>query len=207
MSDEFLDPDEILDPDDPRLSDDGFGLDAVDRLAQRAVDTVVTITRRANALAGGVLMFVTVAVIIGFSLGYVAFSAGWRTLWIVVGGAFGIIAIGTVIVAMLRMRSVRKSADQLVGEVRALISDNRDHERIVITTVEQTEESSEASVVQLSRGFFDMRSMATSRLDDARAVASAVTAVTTFPAFMGIATLIGAVFLLLSPFFLIAIAL
>jgi len=207
VSDEFIDPDEILDPDDPRLggvADDGG--DNLDQLARRAVDAVVGLARRANALAGGVLLFVLVAVLVGYALGIAAFNAGWQTAWIVIGGFFAIVAIGSVITSMWRMRSVRKSADQLVGEVRGLISGNRDNERVVITTVESSEESSEVSAIQLSRNFFDMRTIVSGSTNSAQAVTSAVTAVTSFPLLMGLATLIGAVFLLLSPFFLIALA-
>jgi len=205
VSDEFIDPDEILDPDDPRL-DDGIGFDDLDRLSRRAVDAVVGLARRANALAGGVLLFVLVAVLVGYALGFAAFNAGWQTAWLVIGGFFGIVAIGAVVLSMWRMRSVRRSADQLVGEVRGLINGNRDNERVVITTIESSEESSDSSAIQLSRSFFDMRTIIGSSVDNAAAVTSAVTAVTSFPLLMGLATLLGAVFLLLRPFFLIALA-
>ncbi|MEM1331996.1 MAG: hypothetical protein AAGG08_00935 [Actinomycetota bacterium] len=208
MSDEFLDPDEILDPDDPRSSGtSGFDLGDLDHLADRAVASVMHLVRRANALAGGVLMFTVLAAAIGFSLGLVALSDGIRTVWIVVAGFFAVVGIGGVVVSMWRLRSVRRSADHLVGEVRSLISNDRANEQVVVETVQQTGERSDGSVVELSRGFFDMRSMVTGRVDDVRHVASAVQAVTTFPGFMALATLIGVVFLGFGVLFLIALAL
>lgn len=199
-----MDPDEILDPNDPRSATGGF---SIDELAERAVDTVLGLIRRANALAGGVLMFVALATIGGFLLGLAALSDGIRTMWIILGGGLAAFAIGLVVVAMWRLRTVRKSADHLVGEVRTLIGGNRENERVVIETVERTDEGTDVSVVALSRGFFDMQSMVSGRREDVRHVASAIRAVTTFPGFMALATLIGVMFLGLSLIFLIALAL
>lgn len=203
MSGEFIDPDEIIEPGDPRLSDVS---DDLDLLSRRAVDAVIDLARRANALAGGVLLFVLVAVMVGYGLGIAAFNAGWQTAWVVIGAFFAILAIGSVVVSMWRMHSVRKSADQLVGEVRELISDDRSNERAIITTLESSAESSEASAIQLSRSFFDMRSIVDDPVDGSQAVKAAIAAATSFPLLMGTATLIGAIFLLLSPLFLIALA-
>ncbi|MEL6891837.1 MAG: hypothetical protein AAFP84_09585, partial [Actinomycetota bacterium] len=161
MSDEYVDPDEIIDPED---RGDGFGLDDLDRLARTAVDSVMHLVRRANALAGGVLLFVAVTSIGGFLLGLAALSDGIRTVWIVLGGFFAILAIGLVVVAMLRLRSVRSSADHLVGEVRSLIGGDRRNERVVIETVERTDDDGDTSIVELSRGFFDMKTMVTGRV-------------------------------------------
>ncbi len=208
VSDDYVDPDEILDPDDPRVAGrDGFDLSDLDALAQRAVDSVLRLIRRANALAGGVLMFVTVAAIGGFLLGLAALSGGIRTVWIMLGGFFAVVGIGSVVMAMWRLRTVRKSADHLVTEVRSLLGANRQNERVIIETMQRTDEGTETSVVELSRGFFDMRTMVGDRATDVRHVTSAVAAVTTFPGMMALATLIGVVFLGLSLIFLLALAL
>ena len=206
--DDYLDPDEILDPDDRRpRGDDGFGLDDLDELARRAVDSVLTLVRRANALAGAVLLFALVTGIGGFLLGVAALSDGMQTVWIALGGFFAFVAIGTVLVAMWRLRSVRTGADHLVSEVKSLIGGNTEHERVVIQTVESSEAGSESGVVELSRGFFDMRSMMTGRVEDVRHLASAISAVTSFPGLVAISTLVSFVFLGLSLIFLLALAL
>ncbi len=208
--DEYLDPDEIIDPDGRDQapgSGDGFGLDDLDELARRAVDSVLMLVRRGNALAGAVLLFALVTGVGGFLLGLAALSGGIRTVWIAVGGFFAFLSISSVLAAMWRLRTVRTGADHLVSEVRSLIGGDQANERVVIETVRSTESSTEAGVVQLSRGFFDMQSMMTGRVGDVRHLASAIRAVTTFPALIAVATLIGFVFLGLSFLFLIALAL
>ncbi len=208
--DDYLDPDEIIDPDDRahrRAGDGSFGFDDLDDLARRAVDTVLHLVRRANALAGAVLLFAVIAGVGGFLLGVAALSEGMQTVWIVLGGFFAIVAIGSVLLAMWRLRSVRTGADHLVSEVKSLIGGNSEHERVVIQTVQTNEASSDSGVVELSRGFFDMRSMVSGRVGDVKHLASAITAVTTFPGLVALATLISFVFLGLSLIFLIALAL
>ena len=51
-----------------------------------------------------------------------------------------------------------------------------------------------------------MRSIVDDPVDGSQAVKAAIAAATSFPLLMGTATLIGAIFLLLSPLFLIALA-
>lgn len=188
-------------------SDDDFGLDDLDRLARRAVDTVLHLVRRANALAGGVLIFVTLFGIGGFLLGLAALSGGIRTVWIVVGGFFAVVAIGSVLVAMLRLRTVRTGADNLVIEVRALVGGDHDSKRTVTDTVHSAEGKSDDGIVDLSREFFSMRGAIGDRVGQFRALASAMTAVTSFPGLMAIATLVGFVFAGLSVIFAIALVL
>lgn len=191
----------------PGDHDDGFGLDDLDRLAQRAVDSVLHLVRRANALAGGVLIFVALFGIGGFLLGLAALSGGIRTVWIALGGFFAVVAIGSVVVAMLRLRSVRTSADTLVTEVRALVGGDGASKRTISDTVDSTEDRSDDGIVDLSREFMSMRGAIGDRVGQFRALASAVTAVTSFPGLMAIATLIGFVFAGLSVIFAIALIL
>ena len=212
--DDELDDDPIV-PDDVtagaaghgETDDDGFGFDDLDRLARRAVESVMHLVRRANALAGGVLMFAVVASVGGFLLGLAALSGGIRTVWIALGGFFMVVAIGAVAIAMLRLRSVRKSADTLVTEVRELIGGDRANQRVVIDTVESTHGNQDDGVVQLSREFFSIRGAIGNRVGQFRELASAVTAVTTFPGLVALATLVSFVFLGLAAIFLIALAL
>ncbi len=188
-------------------SDDDFGLDDLDRLARRAVDSVLHLVRRANALAGGVLIFVTVFGVGGFLLGLAALSGGIRTVWLVLGGFFLAAAISSILVAMLRLRSVRTDADTLVSEVRSLVGGDHDSKRTVADTVQSTEGKSDDGIVDLSREFFSMRGAIGDRVGQFRALASAMTAVTSFPGLVAIATLIGFVFAGLSVIFLIALIL
>lgn len=187
--------------------DDGFGLDDLDRLARRAVDAVLHLVRRATALAGGVLLFVVVASIGGFLLGLAALDGGIRTVWIALGGFFGVVAIGSILTAMLRLRAVKNGAGELVGEVRALIGGDRRTERTVTETVRSAERKSDDGIVQLSREFFSIKGAIGGRVGQFRQLATAMTAITTFPGLVAIATLIAFVFAGLALVFLLALAL
>lgn len=186
---------------------DGFGLDDLDQLAQRAVDAVMTLVRRGTALAGGVLIFAVVFGIGGFFLGIAALSDGIEKVWIVLGGIFAIIAIASVLIAMLRLQSVKSGADTLVTEVRSLIGGDRGSERTVIETVESADGAENDGVVVLSRQFFSMKDAVGGRVDQFKTLASALSAVTSFPGLVALATVISFVFLGLSVIFLLAIAL
>jgi hypothetical protein len=193
--------------DDIHDDDDGFGRDDLDRLARRAIDSVLHLVRRANALAGGVLMFAVLACVSGFLLGLAALSDGMRTVWVALGGFFAVVGVGSVVIAMWRLRSVRRSADSLVAEVRALIGGDRTTERTVIDTVLVTEERSDDGIADLSREFFGFRSAIGDRAQQFRALTSALSAVTTFPGLMAIAALVSFVFLGLGVIFAISLAL
>ena len=185
----------------------GFGVDDLDELAQRAVDTVLSLVRRGIALAGGVLIIAAFCCIAGFLLGLAALSGGIRSVWIVLGGFFLIVGIGSVIVAIWRLRSVRRGAHALVGEVRKLIAGDRQTERVVIETIETSEQAKNDGVVVLSRGFFGMQDTIGDRQDQFQEISKALRAITTFPALIALATVVSFVFAGLGLLFLIALAL
>lgn len=190
-----------------RNPDDGFALDDLDRLAQRAVDSVMKLVRRGMALAGGVLMFAVLCGVGGFVLGLAALDGALRTGWIVVGGFFAIIAIGSVAVAILRLRSVRTGADLLVTEVRSLIGGDKQTERTVIETVESTDASQDDGVVAVSKQFFSLKNEVGDRVGQFKSLGLALTAITSFPGLVALATVISFGFAGLSLIFLIALVL
>ena len=96
MSDDPIEPDDV--------SDTGTRPAA---LAQRAVDTVLLLVRRGTALAGGALMVVTVICLASFALGLAALSGGIRIVWVILGGFFAIVAIGSIVVAIVRLARLR----------------------------------------------------------------------------------------------------
>lgn len=190
------------------MSDDHrFGLDDLDALAQRAVDAVMTLVRRGIALAGGVLILAVVFGIGGFLLGLAALSGGIQSVWVVLGGFFAIVAIGSVAVAILRLRTVRTDADGLVDEVRQLIGGNKQSQRTVIETVDSADNSQGDGVIVLSRQFFSMKNEIGDRVDQFRSLTSALTAVTSFPGLVALSTVVTFMFAGLSVIFLIALAL
>jgi hypothetical protein len=182
----------------------GFDLDA---LARRAVNAVTHLARRGMALAGGVFIVAAIASLGGFFLGIAALSGGIETVWIVVGGFFAALAITLPLMAIWRLWAVRRSATELIAEVRSLLTDGGGSRRTVIETVEGAEANQDGGLVVLSQQFFGMRTAVGSRAGDFRAMASALTAVTSFPGFIALATVVSFVFAGLSVLFAIALLL
>src|SRR4051794_12215206 len=108
----------------------------VDVLARRAVDVATTFARRAGRLAIVATLFVAFIAVSSYLIGIVALSGSARSLWIILGGAMVIVAIGAPLLAAWRLLSVRRHTTELVGEVRRLIVGDPDAERVVIDTVE-----------------------------------------------------------------------
>lgn len=189
------------------LNDRGFGLDDLDRLAERAVGAVMTLVRRGTALAGGVLILAVVVGIGGVFLGIAALDGGIEKVWIVLGSVFAAMSIIFVGTAIVRLRSVRKGTDELVGEVRSLIGGDKRTERTVIETVESTDASANDGVVAISRQFFSLKTEVGDRVGQFRRVGMALTAITSFPGLVAVSTVISFVFAGLSVLFLIALAL
>lgn len=183
----------------------GFG--DIDQLAQRAVDAVLRLVGRAIALARGVLIVTLVFAGGGFLLGVAALSGGIETVWIVVGGFFAALAIIAVVTAMLRLRAVRRVAGDLFDDVRSLIGGDEQTQRTVIETVESTDGDDNEGLVVVSRQFLSMQNAIGGRVDQFRSLATALTAVTSFPGLVALAVVVSFVFAGLGFLFLIALAL
>lgn len=198
------DDDEAIQPDSvsgPRGNSGPGNEYELDDLAEAAVDLVLGLLRRANALAGGVLIFATFACIGGYLLGIAALGGGLRTFWIIAGGTFAVWAIGSVLTAMWRLRAVRTSSDLLVEEVRTFLSGDVNAERTIIETVESTQGAEDEGIVNVSRQFFGLRDAVNDNTGDFVQLSMAMRSITTFPGLMALATLIGFGFLCLSLIF------
>ncbi len=193
--DEAISPDSIDGPDDDRSP--------LDQLAERAVDALLGLLRRANALAGGVLIFAFVACVGSYLLGIAALDGGARTAWILLGGVGVIAGIGSVLVAMWRLSMVRRGSDALVGEIRRFVGGDNDAERTVLETVEVTEVSADESIVQVSRQFFSMRDGVDQQRSDFTELSMALRSLTTFPGLMALAVVTGFAFALVSLIFVL----
>ena len=199
--DDSIQPDDVIQPDsvsagsasDP-ADDQAFGDTGdfgIDDIAERAVDVLLGLLRRANALAGGVLFFAVIACVSGYLLGIAALSGGLRTLWIIGGGALAVWAIGSVVASMFRLRAVRRGSDAMVDEVRSLIGGDIDSERTVIETVESTEGFDDDGIVHLSRQFFSLRDVVNDHRSSFTQLSLALASITTLPGAMALATVIG----------------
>jgi hypothetical protein len=200
MSDHEADDDEAIRPDDVS-GPDPEGSDGLDDMARRAVELLMSLLRRANALAGGVLIFAVITCVGGYLIGIAALGGGLRAIWIVVGGAAALWAMGSVMAAMFRLGAVRRGSALLVDEVRSLMGGDAESERTVIETVESTEGADDAGVVHLSRQFFSLRDVVTGHRTDFRALSMALASITTLPGAMALATVIGFGFAFLSVIF------
>jgi hypothetical protein len=193
--DDTIFPDSVGGPED--------GRSPAGELAERAVGVLLGLLRRANALAGGVLIFAVIACFSGYLLGVAALDGGARTAWIAIGGFLTLWAVGSVLLAMWRLAVIRRGSAALVGEVRRFIGGNADAERTVLETVEVTEVSGDDSIVEVSRQFSSLRAGVDRNSSSFTELSSALRSLTTFPGLMAIATLIGFAFLALSLIFLL----
>jgi len=162
----------------------------IDALAQRAVDSFMTLVRRGTALAGGALAIVSLICISGFLLGVAALSDEIQIIWIIVGGAFAALGIGAVVVAIFRLLTVKRHADALVEELHDLIAGDARSERVVVETLDSSDEVQGQSAVVMSRQFFSMQDSVEGRTDKFEALSSALKAITSFPLLMLLAVVI-----------------
>jgi hypothetical protein len=179
----------------------------IDELARRAVDGLTRLASRAIRLALWVFVIAAVIATVSFLLGREALDGGIETVWTVLGVVFGAIAIGGALLASWRLATVRRSARELVGEVRTLLDSGQAAQRTVIETVEAGDEQRGGSVLVISREMHGWREMLGRGVGEFRKLPSAITAVTSFPGLLLAAIAITLVFAFLIPIFLLALAL
>lgn len=189
------------------MTDSGAGEGRnIDALAQRVVDSFMTLVRRGTALAGGALAIVSFICVSGFLLGVAALSDELRIIWIIIGGAFAALGIGAVVVAIIRLLSVKRHAVALVREVHDLIAGDARSERVVIETLDSSDEVQGQSAVVMSRQFFSMQNSVEGRTDKFEALSSALRAITSFPLLMLLAVVISISFAGFALIFTLALA-
>ena len=170
---------------DDRTGDD----DRIQKLAERTVDTLLTLVDRGTRLAFGALMIVVVVCVGGFALGVAALSGGIETAWIVLGGFAAFIAISAVVMAMFRLWAITRLGAALVTEVERLIAGDPRSERVVIEAVEASDGVQDQSAIVMSRQFFTM-SNTVGAAGQFGALAIALKSVTTFPLLILLAVVI-----------------
>jgi len=186
--------------------DDNTNDGRVRDLAQRAVDSLLTLVYRGTRLAFGTLMIVVVVCAGGFALGIAALSNGIQTVWIIFGGFAALLLIGSVVLAMFRLWAITRLGTALVGEVQRLIAGDPKSERMVIETVEASDGVQDQSAMVMSRQFFAM-SNTVGTAGQFGALALALKSVTTFPLLILLAVVITIGFAGLSLLFLLGILL
>lgn len=174
-------------------------------LAQRAVDSFLTLVHRGTRLAAGTLAVVVLICVGGLFLGLAALSGGVRTAWILLGGIGAVVAIGCLVLAMFRLWAITTLSVALVSDIRALISSDPGSERVVIETVESSDDVQDQSAVVMSRQFFAMSDSVGGRAGQFVALSLALKSVTSFPLLILLATAITVGFAGLSVLFLLGL--
>jgi hypothetical protein len=181
----------------------------IDVLAQRAVDAVSLLARRGAMLALGLALLSALVAGGSYAMGLAAMSGDVETAWMVLGGALAIVAIGAPLLAWWRLTNVRRHATELVDEARTLLAKNAAAERVVIETVEVSDEGAARTtpaVVGQTVQFTRLRNLALGT-ENLRRLPVALYAVTSFPALLAIAVVLMLVFGILGFLFLVAWAL
>ncbi len=174
-------------------------------LAQRAVDSFLTLVHRGTRLAAGTLVIVVLICVGGLFLGIAALTGGMRTAWILLGGIGAVVAVGSVVLAMFRLWAITSLSVALVSDLQALISSDPGSERVVIETVESSDGVQDQSAVVMSRQFFAMSDSVGGRAGQFVALSLALKSVTSFPLLILLATAITVGFACLSMLFLLGL--
>ena len=179
----------------------------LDELARRMTGLVSDLARKGMAVATGVALLVLVVGGLSYLTGLQALDGSVRSAWTVVGLAMLIAAIVAPLIARWRLSRVRRHLDQLVGEVRTLITKQPDAQQVVIETVARDEQPAERGelmpIIYDSRQFSRLRT-ASVGVGDLKALPGALLAVTSFPGLLLWALLGVAVFGVLGFLFMIA---
>jgi hypothetical protein len=179
----------------------------LDEIARRAVDSVERLATRAARFAGFVCIAALLICTTSFALGLVALEGGIRTVWIVLGLAFGAMAVGRSFIARRRLVRAKRHPDEIVAEVRSLLGSGHPATRTMVDTVEADERQGAGSALVVSREFYSLRDAIDNRSYEYRKLMAVMTAMTRFPALILGAIAITLAFGMLIPIFLLALAL
>jgi hypothetical protein len=187
-------------------NDDNTSDNRVHDLATRAVDSLLTLVHRGTRFAVGTLIIVVIVCGGGFALGIAALSNGMEIVWIIFGGFAAFVAIGSVGLAMFRLWVITRLGTSLVTDIERMIAGDPRSERMVIDTVEATNDVQDQSAIVMSRQFFTM-SNTVGTAGQFSALTVALKSVTTFPLLILLAAVISVGFVGLSLLFLLGLAL
>lgn len=176
-------------------------------IARRAVDSVARLAARGARFAGFICIAALLIGIMSFGLGLAALDGGIRTVWIVLGLAFGSLAVGRSFIARRRLAKVARHADQIVAEVRSLLDSGHPATRTMVDTIEADERQGGGGALVVSRELYSLRDAIDNRAFEYPQLMTAMTALTSFPGLLLAAIAITVVFTMLVPIFLLALAL
>lgn len=186
--------------------------DDVGRLVDRAIDALGNMARKGSALTTGVAIVAAFISGLAYVVGLAAFDGGTRRVWLVVGAAIVVGAVGAPLLASFRLRSLPKQSAQLAGELRTLLRRSDDAKRVVVETVSWEDDATPRpgpggrpmpAVVWQSQHYTTLRGLV-GRSDDVKNLAAAFQRIATLPglvtlglALTGLSAACGFVFLLI----------
>ena len=179
----------------------------VEDLARRAVEGVTRLAARAITFASYVFVAVVLVGTTSFLLGLAALDGDVRTVWIVLGLGFGLVAVRGAFLARWRLATIGHYARELAAEVASLLEFGHPATRTMVDAVEADEREGGGSVLVVSREFFSLRDAIDNRENEFKRLLSVLRAITSFPALMLSAIAITVVFAMLVPIFLLVLAL
>ena len=193
----------------------GFSAADLDAHAARATGQITLLARRASRFATLILGFVAVAVIGGFLLGYAALD-GKRNVWLVLGGFFGVWALGAALIGRWRVGTVQRHVPELANEFKSLLSQGRHAGTEVLDTFLITDADGnqhfearldQAGALGMGRTLWGYKGLAGSGTEAFARLTATITALTSYPMLALIAVLISFVFVGLSVIWLIILVL
>lgn len=191
----------------------GFNVSDIDALAARATERITMLARRAAKFSTGVLLFVACAVIGSFLLGYAALD-GRRNVWLVLGGFFGVWALGAALIGRWRVGSVQRHVPELTNEFRSLLGQGRQAgagmlETFVVTDADGNEhfaaQLDHSSAVGVGRTLWGYKGLVGSGTEAFGRLTATITALTSYPMLALVAVLISLVFIALVPIWLLVL--
>jgi len=179
----------------------------VDMLARQTTTLLSNLARKGMALATGIALVTLLVGGLSYLTGLAGLEGSARSAWVLVGAVMLICAVGAPLLARWRLAAVRSHIDQLVGELRSLMTQSPEAEQVIIETVAHDEGPAEMAdltpVIYDSRQFSRLRVVSVGA-GNLRELPTALRTVTTFPALLLIAVVGVVVFGILGFFFLLA---
>jgi len=179
----------------------------VDALARQTTALVGELARKGMALATGVAVVTLIIGGLSYLTGLAGLDGSAQSAWTVIGAAMLIASVGAPLLARWRLARVRRHVTQLIGEVRTLITNEPEAQRVVIETVAHDEREGDVGdlrpVVYDTRQFNRLHTVSVNAAG-LRELPGALRAVTTFPLLLLLALLGVVVFGILGFFFLLA---
>lgn len=189
------------------------GLGDLDAYAARATERIGILARRATRFATAVLLFVVVAVVGGFLLGYAALD-GSRNVWLVLGGFFGVWALGAALIGWWRIGAARRHVPELTAEFRSMLGQGRQAgsrvlETFVVTDADGNEHFEarldSTSTIGMGRTLWGYKGLVGTGTEAFGRLTATITALTSYPLLALVAVLISLVFLALAPVWLLVL--